>query len=344
MSITPAAKAWDEEPLSKVAKNPPTPINVEQTSDNIKAFTSHRSMPQIKQEESCRARSPGNVIAGNSDQISTPSTSATSASGESIQVKEENQTASSVQKVEADISETAAIDNKWKPVQGPTFVQNLKPTVVPVVTPAEPEKKAHGLRIEIKSINKVRPGSLFDEVRKTARLNQRPRNQESSSEERSSSQEEESRSSGKARSQSKSQTPSSHRSRSLSSSRSRSRSAGYSSSSRSRSYTRSRSRRHYSDYRSRTRSRSSASSRSSRSRSRTYDSYDSRSRSRSRSPSYYRSRSYNRRSSANIFRSALQFAHYHYCSRWNVGGNRSTWRKPTQTRREHTNSLQMLSL
>ncbi|CAJ0965833.1 unnamed protein product [Ranitomeya imitator] len=29
---------------------------------------------------------------------------------------------------------------------------------------------------------------------------------------------------------------------------------------------------------------------------------------------------------------------------WNVGGNRSTRRKPTQTRREHTNSLQMLFL
>ncbi|XP_073438282.1 NK-tumor recognition protein isoform X2 [Dendrobates tinctorius] len=310
VSIKPAVKAGDEELLSKVAKNPLMPANIEQTSENIKAFTSHRSLPQIKQEASCRALTPANATAGSADQISSPSTSAPAASGESIQVKEENQPALSVQKVEADISETAAIDNKWKPVQGPTIVQNPKPTVVPVVTPFEPEKKAHGLRIEIKSINKVRPGSLFDEVRKTARLNQRPRNQESSSEERSSSQEEESRSSGKARSQSKSQTPSSHRSRSLSSSRSRSRSVRYSSSSRSR--TRSRSRRRYSDYRSRTRSRSSGSSRSSRSRSRsvsydrhrkrsrsrsyTYDSYDSRSRSRSRSPSYYRSRSYNRRS------------------------------------------------
>ncbi|XP_073533334.1 NK-tumor recognition protein isoform X2 [Phyllobates terribilis] len=312
VSITPAVKAGEEEPLSKVAKSPPKPTNVEQTSDNIKNFTSHRSLPQIKLRASSRGRTPGNTTAGNADQISSPSTSAAPASGESIHVKEENQPASSVQKVETDNSETAAIDNKWKPVQGPTIVQNPKPIVVPVVTPAEPEKKAHGLRIEIKSINKVRPGSLFDEVRKTARLNQRPRNQESSSEERSSSQEEESRSSSKARSQSKSQTPSSHRSRSLSSSRSRSRSARYSSSSRSRSYTRSRSRRRYSDYRSRSRSRSSASSRSSRSRSRsasygrhrkrsrsrshTYDSYDSRSRSRSRSPSYNRSRSYNRRS------------------------------------------------
>ncbi|KAM4027622.1 NK-tumor recognition protein isoform 2-T2 [Anomaloglossus baeobatrachus] len=304
-------KTGDVEPLSKVGKSPIKPTTVEHTSDDIKAFTSHRSLPKIKLGASSRGGTPGNATAGNTDQISSPSTSALPASGESIQVKEESPPVPTLQSEEAGTSETAAVDNKWKPVQGPTIVQTPKPTVVPVVTPAELQKKAHGLRIEIKSINKVRPGSLFDEVRKTARLNQRPRNQESSSEEKSSSQEEGSRSSSKARSHSKSQTPSSGRSRSPSSSRSRSRSVQSSSSSRS-SYTRSRSRRRYSDYRSRTHSRSYGSSRSYRSRSRsvsydrhrkrsrsrsyTYDSYDSRSRSRSRSPSHYRSRSYNRRS------------------------------------------------
>ncbi|KAM3928265.1 NK-tumor recognition protein isoform 1-T1 [Leptodactylus fuscus] len=318
VSLTPPVKKEDVEPLSKAAKSPLKPANVEPTSDNIKAFTSHRSLPQIK----LGTNSTGNAATGNADQTSSPSVSAIPVSGESSQAKDEktqdaqpapNNTAAS-EKVESGPSETAAVDNKWKPVQGPTVLQIPKTTVVPVVTQAEPEKKAQGLRIEIKSKNKVRPGSLFDEVRKTARLNQRPRNQESSSEERSSSHEEKSRSSSKARSRSKSRTPSSHRSRSPSSSRSRSRSARYSSSSRSRSYTRSRSRRRYSDYRSRTRSRSYGSYRSyrtysrsrsrsvsynrhrrrSRSRSYTYDSYDSRSR--SRSPSYYRSRSYNRRS------------------------------------------------
>ncbi|PNJ74567.1 NKTR isoform 7 [Pongo abelii] len=220
----------------------------------------------------------------------------------------------------AEKSQINLIDKKWKPLQG---VGNLAaPTAatssaveVKVLTTV-PEMKPQGLRIEIKSKNKVRPGSLFDEVRKTARLNRRPRNQESSSDEQTPSRDDDSQSRSPSRSRSKSETKSRHRTRSVSYSHSRSRSRSSTSSYRSRSYSRSRSRGWYS--RGRTRSRSSSyrsykshrtSSRSrsrsssydphSRSRSYTYDSYYSRSRSRSRSQrsdSYHRGRSYNRRS------------------------------------------------
>ncbi|XP_071590664.1 NK-tumor recognition protein isoform X1 [Heliangelus exortis] len=209
------------------------------------------------------------------------------------------------------------VDNKWKPLQG---VGNLQPGTISAATEVKnvalaPEPKPAGLRIEIKTKNKVRPGSLFDEVRKTARLNRRPRNQESSSEEESPSRDN-SPSRSLSRSRSKSGSKSRHRTRSLSYSHSRSRSRSSTYSYRSRSYTRSRSRGWYSRDRSRSRSSSyhSYKSRSrtySRSRSRsssyghhsrssrsyTYDSYYSRSRSRSkRSDSYRRSRSYDRRS------------------------------------------------
>ncbi|XP_003256959.2 NK-tumor recognition protein isoform X2 [Nomascus leucogenys] len=220
----------------------------------------------------------------------------------------------------AEKSQINLIDKKWKPLQG---VGNLAaPTAatssaveVKVLTTV-PEMKPQGLRIEIKSKNKVRPGSLFDEVRKTARLNRRPRNQESSSDEQTPRRDDDSQSRSPSRSRSKSETKSRHRTRSVSYSHSRSRSRSSTSSYRSRSYSRSRSRGWYS--RGRTRSRSSSyrsykshrtSSRSrsrsssydphSRSRSYTYDSYYSRSRSRSRSQrsdSYHRGRSYNRRS------------------------------------------------
>lgn len=212
------------------------------------------------------------------------------------------------------------LTDKWKPLQG---VGNL---AVPTATTASaldvkplapvPEVKPQGLRIEIKSKNKVRPGSLFDEVRKTARLNRRPRNQESSSDEQTPSRDGNSQSRSPHRSRSKSETKSRHRTRSVSYSHSRSRSRSSTSSYRSRSYSRSRSRGWYS--RGRTRSRSSSygsfhshrtSSRSrsrsssydphSRSRSYTYDSYYSRSRSHSRSQrsdSYHRGRNYSRRS------------------------------------------------
>ncbi|XP_056339962.1 NK-tumor recognition protein isoform X2 [Oenanthe melanoleuca] len=209
------------------------------------------------------------------------------------------------------------IDNKWKPLQG---VGNLKPATISTATEVKnvvsvPEPKPAGLRIEIKAKNKVRPGSLFDEVRKTARLNRRPRNQESSSEEESPSRDDNSPSRSLSRSRSKSESKSRHRTRSISYSHSRSRSRSSTYSYRSRSYSRSRSRGWYSRDRSRSRSssyhsyksrsRSYSRSRSwsssyghhSRSRSYTYDSYYSRSRSRSkRSDSYRRSRSYDRRS------------------------------------------------
>ncbi|KAJ7322104.1 hypothetical protein JRQ81_018391 [Phrynocephalus forsythii] len=216
----------------------------------------------------------------------------------------------------------SAVDHKWKPLQG---VGNLHvaatagpSSAVDSRNPASSsESKAPGLRIEIKSKNKIRPGSLFDEVRKTARLNRRPRNRESSSEEDSPTPEN-SPSRSCTRSRSKSEPKSRHRTRSISYSRSRSHSRSSTYSYRSRSYTRSRSRGWYSRGRSRSRSSSYNSGRShsrtySRSRSRsssydhrsrssrsyTYDSYYSRSRSRSRSQrsdSYRRSRSYNRRS------------------------------------------------
>nr|BAE25777.1 unnamed protein product [Mus musculus] len=212
------------------------------------------------------------------------------------------------------------LTDKWKPLQG---VGNLSVSTATTSSALDvkalstvPEVKPQGLRIEIKSKNKVRPGSLFDEVRKTARLNRRPRNQESSSDDQTPSRDGDSQSRSPHRSRSKSETKSRHRTRSVSYSHSRSRSRSSTSSYRSRSYSRSRSRDWYS--RGRTRSRSSSygsfhshrtSSRSrsrsssydlhSRSRSYTYDSYYSRSRSRSRSQrsdSYHRGRSYNRRS------------------------------------------------
>ncbi|XP_069067112.1 NK-tumor recognition protein isoform X2 [Pleurodeles waltl] len=209
-------------------------------------------------------------------------------------------------------SNNLVVDNKWKPVQGPT---SMKAAPVPVNmaivnTNTEQESKPQGVRIEIKSKNRVRPGSLFDEVRKTARLNRRPRNQESSSDE--SSLNSGTKSLSKSPSRSRSRSNSCTNSHSYSRSRSRSRSSSYTS--RSRSYTRSHSRRRYSRHRtrgrsyssdryrsrsstySRSRSRSRSYSRHRRSRSRSYT-YDSYSRSRSRSKrSYSRSRSYDGRS------------------------------------------------
>ncbi|XP_060755886.1 NK-tumor recognition protein isoform X2 [Neoarius graeffei] len=207
------------------------------------------------------------------------------------------------------------VDPKWKPLKGMAVVPAVTaaPLAMKMAMPQEQgEGKTQGLKIEIKSKNRVRPGSLFDEVRKTARLNQRPRNQDSSSEEGSpvatgeqTGSQKHSRS--KSRSVSSSRPRRRDRSRSYTHSRSRSRSSSYSS----RSYSRSRSRRRYSRERSRSRSSSYHSYRShtySRSRSRswsrgrrrsrsyTYDSYSSRSRSRSRRWRHRRSESSDRRS------------------------------------------------
>ncbi|MCI4391546.1 hypothetical protein PGIGA_G00135810 [Pangasianodon gigas] len=207
------------------------------------------------------------------------------------------------------------VDPKWKPLKGMTVIPAVSaaPLTMKMNRPQEQGGgKTQGLKIEIKSKNRVRPGSLFDEVRKTARLNQRPRNQDSSSEEDSpaptgeqAGSQKHSRS--KSRSVSSSRPRRRDRSRSYTHSRSRSRSSSYSS----RSYSRSRSKRRYSRERSRSRSSSYHSYRShtySRSRSRsssrerrrsrsyTYDSYSSRSRSRSRRRRHRRSESSDRRS------------------------------------------------
>ena len=138
------------------------------------------------------------------------------------------------------------INFKWRPLKGMSAVQNMN--VPPVVakniqSQQKQNPNTQGVKMEIKSKSRVRPGSLFDEVRKTARLNQRPRNQESSSEEGSPS---EGKTRGTSRTRSlkkprpasrKSRSGSGHRSRSRgwthSSSRSRSRSRSSSSSSRS---------------------------------------------------------------------------------------------------------------
>lgn len=129
------------------------------------------------------------------------------------------------------------VDPKWKPLKGMTVVPAVSaaPLDMKMNRPQEQgEGKTQGLKIEIKSKNRVRPGSLFDEVRKTARLNQRPRNQDSSSEEGSpattgeqAGSQKHSRS--KSRSVSSSRPRRRDRSRSYTHSRSRSRSSSYSS-------------------------------------------------------------------------------------------------------------------
>ncbi|XP_041816995.1 NK-tumor recognition protein isoform X2 [Chelmon rostratus] len=184
---------------------------------------------------------------------------------------------------------STVINFKWKPLKGMSALQNVN--VPPVATKnlqlqENQSSNTQGVRMEIKSKSRVRPGSLFDEVRKTARLNQRPRNQESSSEERSPSVGK-TRGPSRTRSQKKSRSAS-RKSRSVSSHRSRSRGWSHS-------YSRSRSRSRSSSYSSRSRSRSRRRRGRGRSRSRssTYGSYRSHSRTYSRSHS--RSRSYNRR-------------------------------------------------
>uniref|UniRef100_A0A8C1GY94 peptidylprolyl isomerase n=2 Tax=Cyprinus carpio TaxID=7962 RepID=A0A8C1GY94_CYPCA len=210
-------------------------------------------------------------------------------------------------------SSFSAVENKWKPLKGMTVAQAIttKPLIMKINKQQDQlEGKTPGLKIEIKSKSRVRPGSLFDEVRKTARLNQRPRNQDSSSEEDSIPATGE-RAGSINHSRNKSRSVSSHRthhrSRSHSYSHSRSRSRSYTYSSRSYSRSRSRySRGHsrsrsstYRSYRSHTYSRSRSRSRyrgRHRSRSDSSDSYSSRSRSRSRRRGHRRSESSDRMS------------------------------------------------
>ncbi|XP_067233343.1 NK-tumor recognition protein isoform X4 [Chanodichthys erythropterus] len=231
-------------------------------------------------------------------------------------------------------SSISAVENKWKPLTGMNALQaiTIKPFIMKINKPQDQlEGKTQGLKIEIKSKSRVRPGSLFDEVRKTARLNQRPRNPDSSSEEDSLPATE--RAGSLNHSQNESRSVSSHgshrrsRSHSYSHTRSRSRSYTYSS----RSYSRSRSRSRYSrghsrsrsstcrSYRSRTDSRSRSRSRyrgHHRSRSESYDSYSSRSRSRSRRRGRRRSESSDRRSYRSYSRSSSRRRSHSRSSRY----------------------------
>ncbi|XP_063117045.1 NK-tumor recognition protein isoform X3 [Cavia porcellus] len=312
-----------------------TPSEVQdvlQTDDNMEICTPERSSPAkgegTSSPASARLSAPQVSVAPQQDlHMEAPEVDAVqqeSSMSENKTVGEETPASSTAstnegagKKVAAGKSQGSLSSNKWKPLQG---VGNLwapagstsSATEAKALT-AVPEMKPQGLRIEIKSKNRVRPGSLFDEVRKTARLNRRPRNQESSSDEQTPSRDGDSQSRSPSRSRSKSETTSRHRTRSVSYSRSRSRSRTSTSSYRSRSYSRSRSRgwqsrgrsrsrsyRSYDSHRTSSRSRSRSSSydpHSRSSRSYTYDSYYSRSRSRSRSQrsdSYHRGRSYNR--------------------------------------------------
>ncbi|KAM9774893.1 NK-tumor recognition protein isoform X2 [Syngnathus typhle] len=176
---------------------------------------------------------------------------------------------------------STAINFKWRPLKGMASLQNVNTAQLMTKNMHAQQSQmsnVHGVRMEIRSKNRVRPGSLFDEVRKTVRLNQRPRNQESSGEEGSPSP-------GGSRDNSPRKSRSANRrSRSASSQRSRDWSHSYS---------RSRSRSRSSSYSSRSRSRSRGRHGRDRSRSSTYRS--SRSHSRTYSRSHTRSRSYNYR-------------------------------------------------
>lgn len=130
-------------------------------------------------------------------------------------------------------SPVSAVENKWKPLKDMNVMQAISTkTFIMKINKQQDhlDGKAQGLKIEIKSKSRVRPGSLFDEVRKTARLNQRPRNPDSSSEEDSLPATGE-RAGSLNHSQNKSRSVSSHRStrrsRSHSYSHSRSRSRSY---------------------------------------------------------------------------------------------------------------------
>ncbi|XP_051910213.1 NK-tumor recognition protein isoform X3 [Hippocampus zosterae] len=179
---------------------------------------------------------------------------------------------------------SAVVHFKWRPLKGMALLQNAG--AAQLVTHNAHAQHSHlasvqGVRMEIKSKNRVRPGSLFDEVRKTVRLNRRPGNRESSGEESSPSP-------GGTRDDSPRKSRSAaRRSRSTSSQRSRTRDW-------SQSYSRSGSRSRSSSYSSRGRSRSRRRHARQRSRSSTYGSY--RSHSRTYSRSHTRSRSYNYRS------------------------------------------------
>ncbi|KAM9331621.1 NK-tumor recognition protein isoform 2-T2 [Pholidichthys leucotaenia] len=209
--------------------------------------------------------------------------------------KEQSAVSSTTAGEEEEAKPTATVINlKWRPLKGTSAQQNanVPPVMVRNVQLLENQTLSmQGVRMEIKSKSRVRPGSLFDEVRKTARLNQRPRNQESSSEESSPS---EGKTRGNSRSPKESRSAS-RKSRSVSSQRSCSRGWSHS-------YSRSRSRSGSSSYSSRSRSRSRRRHRRGRSHSRsTYRSYRSHSRTYSRSHSRSRSYTHRRRSRSDSY-------------------------------------------
>ncbi|KAM9712541.1 NK-tumor recognition protein isoform 2-T4 [Menidia menidia] len=223
---------------------------------------------------------------------STSKPAETAATDGTAQVKESAATSTTAGRPQDEApAGKGGVNFKWRPLKGTPALHSAVRPAASAKSPQVQESQtphAQGVKMEIKSKSRVRPGSLFDEVRKTARLNQRPRNQESSSEESSPSV-------GKAKGTSHARSPkksrsTSRQSRSASSQRSRSR--GWS-----RSSSRSRSRSHSSSYSSRSRSRSRRRRGRGRSRSRssTYRSYRSHSRTYSRSLS--RSCSYRRRRS-----------------------------------------------
>ncbi|CAG5895988.1 unnamed protein product [Menidia menidia] len=226
---------------------------------------------------------------------STSKPAETAATDGTAQVKESAATSTTAGRPQDEApAGKGGVNFKWRPLKGTPALHSAVRPAASAKSPQVQESQtphAQGVKMEIKSKSRVRPGSLFDEVRKTARLNQRPRNQESSSEESSPSV-------GKAKGTSHARSPkksrsTSRQSRSASSQRSRSR--GWS-----RSSSRSRSRSHSSSYSSRSRSRSRRRRGRGRSRSRssTYRSYRSHSRTYSRSLS--RSCSYRRRRSRSV--------------------------------------------
>lgn len=164
-----------------------------------------------------------------------------SSDGTLLQSKENPAVSSTAAARQKDEATKPGIHFKWKPLKGSSAQQNLHFPPVAVKnaqTQQSQTHNAHGVKMEIKSKSRVRPGSLFDEVRKTAQLHRRPRNQESSSEEKSPSVEKTSRThspkkSGslprKSRSVSSQGSHSRGWSRSSSRSRTRSRSSTYSS-------------------------------------------------------------------------------------------------------------------
>lgn len=183
--------------------------------------TEHPEAEVTVKQESGASESPAGGEVGKQDRSSASLAPSSAGAADSTGPREGTGTGEAAAK-----SPLGLLDNKWKPLQG---AGNLAaPTAAPSgavevkALTAVPELKPQGLRIEIKSKNKVRPGSLFDEVRKTARLNRRPRNQESSSDEQTPSRDGDSQSRSPSRSRSKSETKSRHRTRSVSYSHSRS--------------------------------------------------------------------------------------------------------------------------